>query len=175
MRWFAHTRSCFSLSFVRWVRLPTKQPTASANKNWSINQSKSMYSDNYIDRSFVRPFNRWSVYSYVGFVHRYKSTSPILSSQVVWAVHIEGRFVSISRIFFRAIFCISIFSNSFFTLECEAFQIFCPMLNFQSSEMFPVFPDFPVFLGKQKRKNWEKSCSIRIAHSCVTIHKRKLQ
>ena len=36
-------------------------------------------------------------------------------------------------------------------LECEALQIFRPLLHFQTSEMFPFFPSFPVFLGKKKR------------------------
>ena len=54
-------------------------------------------------------------------------------------------------------------------LECEAFQIFCPLFNFSTLEMFPVFPAFPVFLGKKKEENLEekkvvgKSCSIRTA------------
>ena len=63
-------------------------------------------------------------------------------------------------------FCISIFFLFFFfqILEWEAFQVFCPLLNFQTLEMFPVFLAFPVFLGKKKRgKFWGKSCSIRTA------------
>ena len=40
-------------------------------------------------------------------------------------------------------------------LEREAFQIFCPLSNFQTLAMFSVF------LGK-KRKHWKK-CSIRTA------------
>ena len=52
------------------------------------------------------------------------------------------------QIFFRPIFCISTFSIFFFQiLECEAFQIFCPLLN----------------SWKKKEENLEKSCSIRTA------------
>ena len=61
--------------------------------------------------------------------------------------------------FFSRNFCISIFSVSFFfqKLECEAFQIFCPLLNFWTLETFPVFPALPVFLGNKKRKIWKKT------------------
>ena len=52
--------------------------------------------------------------------------------------------------FFRAVFRISIFSFFFQRLKCEAFQIFCPLLNSQTMEIFPVFPAFPDFLGKKK-------------------------
>ena len=46
-------------------------------------------------------------------------------------------------------------------LECEALQILCPLVNFQTLEMFPVFHASPVFVGKKKRKIFKKSCSIR--------------
>ena len=42
-------------------------------------------------------------------------------------------------------------------LECEAFQIFCPRLNFQTFEMFPVIIVFliihvlPAFVGKYEK------------------------
>ena len=55
------------------------------------------------------------------------------------------------EVYFSRNFVFPYFSSFFFhILECEAFQIFCPLLNFQTLEMFPVFP---VFLG---RKNEEK-------------------
>ena len=41
-------------------------------------------------------------------------------------------------------------------LECEAFQRFCPLLNFQKLEMFRAFLAFPVFLGKKKRGKFGK-------------------
>ena len=41
-------------------------------------------------------------------------------------------------------------------LECEAFQIFCPLVNFQTLEMFPGFTDFPGFLGRKKRGTFGK-------------------
>ena len=85
------------------------------------------------------------------------------------AVFIEERFVYISSFIFRAIFYISIFFKFYFQiLECEAFQIFCPLLNFQILEVFPVFRAFPVFLGK-KRGKIGKSCSIRTALNSNTL------
>ena len=49
--------------------------------------------------------------------------------------------------------------------------MFRPLLIFQTLEMLPVFPSFPVFSGEKKRKIWRKSCSIRTAcrshSSCV--------
>ena len=51
-----------------------------------------------------------------------------------------------SRIFFLYFHVVLFF---FQILKCEAFQIFCPLLNFQTWEMFPVFPAFPVFLRNE--------------------------
>ena len=52
---------------------------------------------------------------------------------------------------------LSRFPDFFFRiLEYEAFQIFFPLLNFQTLEMFPVFPAFPVFLGKKRGNFVEK-------------------
>ena len=45
-------------------------------------------------------------------------------------------------------------------LECLAFQILCPMLHFQSLEIFPVVP---VFFSEKGGKSGAKSCSIRTA------------
>ena len=68
------------------------------------------------------------------------------------------------QIFFRGMFLyLHIFQTFFQILECEAFQIFCPLLNFQALEMFPVYPAFPDFLGKKRGKIRGKSCSIRTA------------
>ena len=58
----------------------------------------------------------------------------------------------ISRLFFAKFLYFHIFPFFFHILECEAFQIFCPLLNFQALEMFPAFPAFPVFLGKKEEK-----------------------
>ena len=38
----------------------------------------------------------------------------------------------------------------FHLLDCEAFQMFRPLLNFQILETLPVFPAFPVFLEKKE-------------------------
>ena len=38
-------------------------------------------------------------------------------------------------------------------------------LKFRKTEMLPAFPAFPVFLGKNKGTFFEKSCSVRTAHS----------
>ena len=43
-------------------------------------------------------------------------------------------------------------------LECYALQIFCPLLNFQSVEISPVFP---VFLGKKQRKSGGKKLYVK--------------
>ena len=64
--------------------------------------------------------------------------------------------------FLRTSFFISIFFFFFHILECETFQIFFPLLNFQTLEMLPVFPAFPAFLAKKEEKSG-KSCSIRTA------------
>ena len=50
-----------------------------------------------------------------------------------------------SRIFFLYFHVVLFFQ----ILKCEAFQIFCPLLNFQTWEMFPFFPAFPVFLRNE--------------------------
>ena len=66
------------------------------------------------------------------------------------AVLIEGLSVQISRYFFAHFFFVFPCCPFFFQiLKCEAFQIFCPLLNFQTWEMFPVFPAFPVFLRNE--------------------------
>ena len=64
---------------------------------------------------------------------------------VLRAVLIEGLLIYISRLFFASVKFPN-FGN-------------VPLLNFQTLEMFPVFP---VFLGK-KKESLEKSCSIRTA------------
>ena len=69
------------------------------------------------------------------------------------AVLIEGLFVEFSRYVLRTISCISTFSFFFSKIleREEAFQIFCPSLNFQTLEVFPVL------LGdKKKEENLEK-------------------
>ena len=58
----------------------------------------------------------------------------------------------ISRLFFAKFLYFHIFPFFFHILECEAFQIFCSVLNFQTLEMFLVFPAFPFFLRKKRRK-----------------------
>ena len=74
-------------------------------------------------------------------------------------------FCLIFQFFFRAFFLyFHIFRFFFEILECEVTQIFCPLLNFQTLEFFPVFPSFLVFLGK-KEENLQKSCSIRTGRS----------
>ena len=58
-----------------------------------------------------------------------------------------------------------IFSSFFFQiLECEAFQMFCPLLNFQTLERF-LFLLLFLFFGKKKIKSRKKS-SIRTALHC---------
>ena len=60
-------------------------------------------------------------------------------------------FLSKFSLFFSRIFlCFHIFHFFFQIFECEACQMFCPLLNFQSLERFPVFPSFPVSLGKKE-------------------------
>ena len=60
--------------------------------------------------------------------------------------------------FFRAFSCISIFIFLFFSKYWNAklSKIFCPLLNFHTLEMSPVFPAFPAFLVKKRRKIWKK-------------------
>ena len=58
--------------------------------------------------------------------------------------------------FSRNFFNFHIFHFFFQLLECEAFRIFCPLLNFQALGMPPVFPSFPVLLGKKKEENFGK-------------------
>ena len=57
-----------------------------------------------------------------------------------------------SRIFFLYFHVVLFF---FQILKCEAFQIFCPLLNFQTLEMFPVFSIFSCFSWKKKWKIWK--------------------
>ena len=50
-------------------------------------------------------------------------------------------------------------------MECEAFQIFCPLLSFQTLETFPVFFLLLFFMGKTKRNIWENVVRSRTALS----------
>ena len=49
------------------------------------------------------------------------------------------------------------------------FKIFCPVLDFQSLEIFYVFPVFPAFLGKKKENLGEtlfiKNGPMNILHN----------
>ena len=78
----------------------------------------------------------------------------------VKAVLIEGLFSLNFQIFlFTQIFVFAYFLFSFFQiLECEAFQMFCLLLSFQTLEMFPVFRT-----KKKRGKKSGKHCSIRTA------------
>ena len=58
--------------------------------------------------------------------------------------------------FFFAQFFLYFHVLFFQILECEVFQIFCPLLNFQTLEVFPVFRAIPVFLGIKKEEKLEK-------------------
>ena len=49
----------------------------------------------------------------------------------------------------------------FFFPSVGALKIFCPLLNFQFLETFPVLPAFSFFRGKKKEDNLGKKCSIR--------------
>ena len=62
------------------------------------------------------------------------------------------------------------FSECYFQiLECEAFQIFCPVLNFKVWEMFFAFPASPVFVGEQKKENLDKICLIGTGREAFQI------
>ena len=56
----------------------------------------------------------------------------------------------------------SIFFSKYW--NAKPFKYFA-LLNFRTSETFPVFPAFPVFLEKKRGKFGKKSCSIRPALS----------
>ena len=66
--------------------------------------------------------------------------------------------------FFSSFFCAHFFLHFHIfhfpppqTLECEAFQIFCPPWNFINCNFGKgFFPVFSVFLGEKRRKNWKK-------------------
>ena len=87
--------------------------------------------------------------------------------------------VEISRFCFRAILVLPYFPLYFFQmLECEVFQILCPLLSFQTLEMLPVVPVFPVFsyfsCQKKRDENLAKSCSIQTAQSHVRLFAMQL-
>ena len=56
-------------------------------------------------------------------------------------------------------------------MECEPFQLVCPLLNYQPLEMFPVFPVFPVFSWKKKRK-FEKKLRDKNGPNTAVSHAR---